>query len=73
MSGPEIASILLDYVREHRRHFRFLARERFGSLPSLRQAIDLELRGFAAGLAADLARTPALRTTTRPSSRRSRP
>lgn len=61
LTGQEMAAILLDYVREHRLHFRFLARERFGSLPSLRRTIDLDLRSFAADLAADLSRMPALR------------
>lgn len=60
LTGQQMATILVDYVREYRRHFRFLARERFGSTPSLRVAINDALQGFTDDLAADLGRMPAL-------------
>lgn len=60
LTGPEMAAALLAHVRDHRRHFRFLARERFGSLASLRLAIGRQLQRFTDDLAADLGRTPAL-------------
>jgi len=52
--------ILVRYVHEHDTHFRFIARERFGGLVALRQAIGLEIRLFASELASDLARFPYL-------------
>jgi AcrR family transcriptional regulator len=48
--------ILVDYVHEHDTHFRFIARERFGGVASLRHAIGREIRLFASDLATDLAR-----------------
>ncbi|MBS1847480.1 MAG: TetR family transcriptional regulator [Actinobacteria bacterium] len=50
--------ILVDHVDAHERHFRFLARERFGGSAILRKAIGLEVRMFATELAVDLARVP---------------
>jgi AcrR family transcriptional regulator len=48
--------ILVGYVHEHDTHFRFIARERFGGVVALRQAIGVEIRLFASDLASDLAR-----------------
>jgi AcrR family transcriptional regulator len=53
-------AILVGYVHEHDTHFRFIARERFGGVVALRQAIGLEIRLFASELASDLARFPYL-------------
>jgi AcrR family transcriptional regulator len=52
--------ILVGYVHEHDAHFRFIARERFGGIASLRHAIRTEIRLFASDLATDLARLPDL-------------
>jgi AcrR family transcriptional regulator len=50
--------ILIQYVHENDGHFRFVARERFGGVAALRQAIGAEVRLFASDLATDLARLP---------------
>jgi AcrR family transcriptional regulator len=52
--------ILVGYVHEHDSHFRFIARERFGGVAALRNAIRVEIRLFASDLATDLARFPYL-------------
>jgi AcrR family transcriptional regulator len=52
--------LLVGYVHEHETHFRFIARERFGGVAALRQAIRVEIRLFASDLATDLARLPYL-------------
>ncbi len=52
--------LLVRYVHEHETHFRFIARERFGGVAALRQAIRVEIRLFASDLATDLARLPYL-------------
>ncbi len=52
--------ILVGYVHEHDTHFRFIARERFGGVAALRQAIRVEIRLFSSDLALDLARFPYL-------------
>jgi AcrR family transcriptional regulator len=52
--------LLVRYVHEHDTHFRFIARERFGGVAALRQAIRVEIRLFASDLATDLARLPYL-------------
>jgi AcrR family transcriptional regulator len=52
--------ILVRHVHEHRLHFRFIARERFGGVSTLRQAIRSEIRLFSSELATDLARFPYL-------------
>jgi AcrR family transcriptional regulator len=52
--------LLVGYVHEHEAHFRFIARERFGGVAALRQAIRVEIRLFASDLATDLARLPYL-------------
>jgi AcrR family transcriptional regulator len=50
--------VLADYVRLHRAHFRFLARERHGGVQPVRDAIDARFRQFADDLAGDLAAQP---------------
>jgi AcrR family transcriptional regulator len=50
--------ILATYVHEHDTHFRFIARERYGGVATLRRAIRSEIRLFASDLATDLARLP---------------
>ena len=52
--------ILVRHVHEHRLHFRFVARERFGGVGALRQAIRSEIRLFSSELATDLTRFPYL-------------
>jgi AcrR family transcriptional regulator len=52
--------ILVRHVHEHRLHFRFIVRERFGGVSALRQAIRSEIRLFSSELATDLARFPYL-------------
>jgi len=52
--------ILVSYVHEHNTHFRFIARERFGGVATLRHAIRNEIRLFASDLATDLVRFPYL-------------
>jgi hypothetical protein len=44
------------HVHAHRLHFRFIARERFGGVSTLRQVIRSEIRLFSSELATDLAR-----------------
>lgn len=48
--------IFVTYVRAHRTQFQFIARERFGGVAALREAIDRELKMLASELATDLAR-----------------
>lgn len=48
------------YVRAHRRHFQFLARERFGGVAVLRDEIRTEIRLLQSELATDLGRFPLL-------------
>lgn len=52
--------ILVRHVKEHDAHFRFIARERFGGVATLRHAIRSEIRLFASELAVDFARFPVL-------------
>jgi AcrR family transcriptional regulator len=52
--------ILVRHVHENRFHFLFIARERFGGISALRQAIRTEIRLFSSELATDLARFPYL-------------
>ena len=52
--------ILVRHVHENRLHFRFIARERFGGVNALRQAIRSEIRLFSSELATDLTRFPFL-------------
>ena len=53
-------AILVHHVHEHRLHFHFIARERFGGVSALRQAIRGEIRLLSSELATDLARFPYL-------------
>jgi AcrR family transcriptional regulator len=53
--------ILVSHVREHRRHFAFIADARSSSNAVLRHTIRNEIRLFASELATDLARFPVLR------------
>jgi AcrR family transcriptional regulator len=56
--------ILVDYVRQHRQHFAFVARVRSTGNGVLRHAIRNEIRLFTSELATDLARFPVLREWT---------
>lgn len=51
-------AVIAAHVREHRAHFRFLARERYGGVPPVRAAIAGELDAFTADLAGDLSAFP---------------
>jgi AcrR family transcriptional regulator len=53
--------ILVAHVREHRRHFAFMAHARASGNAVLRHAIRSETRLFASELATDIARLPILR------------
>ena len=55
-------AILVQHVHTDRTNFRFIARERFGGVPVVRQAIRHELELFERELATDLARLPNLDT-----------
>ena len=57
--GKSVA-ILVDHVHTDRKHFRFIARERFGGVPAVRLAVRHELELFERELATDLARLPGL-------------
>jgi AcrR family transcriptional regulator len=57
-------AILVEHVHSDRTYFRFIARERFGGVPVVRQAIRHELELFERELATDLARLPNLNTWT---------
>jgi AcrR family transcriptional regulator len=56
--------ILVAHVREHRRHFAFMAHARASGNAVLRHAIRSETKLFASELATDIARLPALRDWT---------
>lgn len=56
--------ILVAHVREHRRHFAFIADARSSANVVLRHTIRNEIRLFASELATDLARFPVLRDWT---------
>jgi AcrR family transcriptional regulator len=56
--------ILVAHVRDHRRHFAFIADARSSSNVVLRHTIRNEIRLFASELATDLARFPVLRDWT---------
>jgi AcrR family transcriptional regulator len=51
---------VVHHVRAHESHFRFLVRERYGGVPAVRRAIDVELRLIASEVAVDLGRFPRL-------------
>lgn len=53
-------AVVVDHVRAHPMHIRFIARERYGGVRRLRRMIRLELELFANELAVDLARFPGL-------------
>ena len=57
-------AILVSHVREHRRHFAFIAHARASGNAVLRHAIRAETKLFASELATDLARFPILREWT---------
>lgn len=50
--------VIAAHVRDHRAHFRFLARERYGGVPGVRAAIAEELDAFVVDLSGDLAAQP---------------
>ena len=52
-------AITARYVADHRPHIRFIARERYGGVQAVREAIAAELRRFADEVAAGLATQPA--------------
>jgi AcrR family transcriptional regulator len=54
------AEILVRHVHQNRRHFQFIARERYGGVAALRHAIRREIRLFVSELATDLSRFPYL-------------
>jgi AcrR family transcriptional regulator len=56
--------LLVSHVREHRRHFAFMAHARASGNAVLRHAIRSETKLFASELATDLARFPILRDWT---------
>lgn len=51
-------TVLVRHVHDHRGHYRFIAREQFSAVPSVRLAIRRDIRLFATELATDLARLP---------------
>jgi AcrR family transcriptional regulator len=57
-------AILVRNVRERRGHFMFIARERVGGLPAVREVIRQELGLFERELAADVARLPGVQEWT---------
>ncbi|MEZ0065033.1 AcrR family transcriptional regulator [Streptacidiphilus sp. MAP12-20] len=50
--------VIADHVREHRAHVRFIARERFGGVRQVREAIAAELERFTDEVACALAAQP---------------
>lgn len=52
-------AIIAEYVRQHRPQFRFIARERYGGVRQVREAIADQLRLFADEVASGLATQPA--------------
>lgn len=52
--------ILVDHVRAHRTHFRFITRELYAGRSAMRQAVRNEIRLFVSELATDLGRFPYL-------------
>jgi AcrR family transcriptional regulator len=50
--------VIADHVREHRAHVRFIARERFGGVRQVREAIAAELERFTDEVAQALAAQP---------------
>jgi AcrR family transcriptional regulator len=56
------AAIIVEQVQLHRSHFAFIARERFGGVPSVRARIRDELRQYVSELAVALRSFPYLDT-----------
>lgn len=54
--------ILVEHVRAQRRHFGFIARERFAGPPAVRAEIEREITLFERELATDLAHLPGVET-----------
>ena len=54
--------VLVRHVHDHRGHYRFIAREQYSPITSVRLAIRREIRLFATELATDLARLPVVNT-----------
>jgi AcrR family transcriptional regulator len=54
--------VLVEHVHAQRPHFQFIARERFGGLTPVREAIGHQLQLFERELATDLARLPTMDT-----------
>lgn len=54
--------VLVEHVHAQRAHFHFIARERFGGVPAVREAIGHQLQLFERELATDLARLPTMDT-----------
>ncbi|MCW5890867.1 MAG: HTH-type transcriptional repressor FabR [bacterium] len=57
----ESVRVYVGFVREHRRVFEFVVRERHGGTPSVRMQIAREIRFITQDLADDLSALPALR------------
>lgn len=55
-------AVLIRHVHDHRSHYRFIAREQYSPVTSVRLAIRREIRLFATELATDLARLPVVNT-----------
>ena len=55
----DTVAVLAEQVREHPDQFRFLTRERYGGVQTVRRAIATELRLFTSELTVDLARLTA--------------
>ncbi len=51
-------TVLVRHVHDNRAHYRFIAREQYSAVPTVRLAIRREIRLFATELATDLARLP---------------
>lgn len=56
--------IFVTHVRAQRQHFQFIARERFGGVRVIRDAIHTEIRLIISELATDLGRFPVLQNWT---------
>lgn len=55
-------SVLIRHVHDNRAHYRFIAREQYSAVDSVRLSIRREIRLFATELATDLARLPIVNT-----------
>ncbi len=61
-NAKESLRILVQQIRNHEDHFRFLARERNGGVTEIRKAFATELRMFVSELTIDLSRMPGFET-----------